>query len=92
MVYRVFPSVVVHDDDGVLMIGARRHPRARLYCKLQALDRTAPMLPSTPERATHDYQRAGTSSLYAALDIRTGQTRSATTGSQASKSIRPHNP
>ncbi len=32
--YRVFPSVVAHDDDGVSMIGAQRHPRARLYCKL----------------------------------------------------------
>jgi transposase len=43
--------------------------------QIQALDRTAPilpMLPGTPERATHDYRRAGTSSLYAALDIATG--------------------
>jgi transposase len=44
--------------------------------QIQALDRTAPilpMLPGTPERATHDYKRAGTSSLYAALDISTGK-------------------
>src|SRR3954471_1404614 len=44
--------------------------------QIQALDRTAPilpMLPGTPERATHDYKRAGTSSLYAALDLTTGQ-------------------
>ena len=44
--------------------------------QIQALDRTAPilpMLPGTPERATHDYKRHGTSSLYAALDITTGQ-------------------
>ena len=44
--------------------------------QIQALDRTAPilpMLPGVPERATHDYKRAGTSSLYAALDITTGQ-------------------
>lgn len=44
--------------------------------QIQALDRTAPilpMLPGTPERATHDYRRAGTSSLYAALDIATGK-------------------
>jgi transposase len=43
---------------------------------IQALDRTAPilpMLPGTPERATHDYKRSGTSSLYAALDITTGK-------------------
>jgi transposase len=44
--------------------------------QIQALDRTAPilpMLPGTPERATHDYRRAGTSSLYAALDLTTGR-------------------
>ncbi|MDQ3769252.1 MAG: IS630 family transposase [Actinomycetota bacterium] len=44
--------------------------------QIQALDRTAPilpMLPGTPERATHDYRRSGTSSLYAALDISTGK-------------------
>jgi transposase len=44
--------------------------------QIQALDRTRPilpMLPGTPERATHDYKRHGTSSLYAALDLATGQ-------------------
>ena len=44
--------------------------------QIQALDRTAPilpMLPGTPQRATHDYKRHGTSSLYAALDISTGK-------------------
>jgi transposase len=44
--------------------------------QIQALDRTAPILPmrpGIPERATHDYKRSGTSSLYAALDITTGQ-------------------
>jgi len=44
--------------------------------QIQALDRTAPifpMMPGTPARATHDYRRAGTSSLYAALDITSGR-------------------
>ncbi len=44
--------------------------------QIQALDRTAPILPmrpGIPERATHDYKRNGTSSLYAALDITTGK-------------------
>jgi transposase len=43
--------------------------------QIQALDRTAPvlpMLPGTPARATHDYVRAGTSSLYAALNLTSG--------------------
>lgn len=44
--------------------------------QIQALNRTSPvlpMLPGTPQRATHDYTRHGTSSLYAALDITTGK-------------------
>jgi hypothetical protein len=44
--------------------------------QIQALDRTQPILPmlrGTPERATHDYKRHGTSSLYAALDLTSGQ-------------------
>jgi transposase len=44
--------------------------------QIQALDRTAPilpLLPGIPERATHDYKRSGTSSLYAALDLATGK-------------------
>jgi len=44
--------------------------------QIQALDRSTPilpMLPGTPERATHDYKRSGTSSLYAALDLATGK-------------------
>src|SRR4051794_41578768 len=63
--------------------GLSRAPpeRAVVLCvdeksQIQALDRTAPvlpMLPSTPARASHDYVRAGTWSLYAALDLATGK-------------------
>jgi transposase len=44
--------------------------------QIQALDRTAPvlpLLPGTPERRTHDYKRNGTTNLYAALDVASGQ-------------------
>ena len=44
--------------------------------QIQALDRTAPMLPmqpGLPERRTHDYVRHGTTTLFAALEIATGQ-------------------
>jgi len=44
--------------------------------QVQALDRTQPLLPMTPgqaERRTHDYVRNGTTSLFAALDVATGQ-------------------
>ena len=43
--------------------------------QIQALDRTSPilpMLPGTPERQTHDYRRNGTTNLYAALDVASG--------------------
>lgn len=43
--------------------------------QIQALNRTAPtlpMLPTTPARATHDYERNGTLDLFAALDVATG--------------------
>jgi transposase len=44
--------------------------------QMQALDRTAPMLPmmpAVPGRKTHDYVRHGTTSLFAALDTATGK-------------------
>lgn len=43
--------------------------------QIQALNRTAPtlpMLPTTPQRATHDYERNGTVDLFAALDVASG--------------------
>ena len=43
--------------------------------QIQALDRSAPVLPmppGTPARATHDYVRNGTTNLYAALDVASG--------------------
>jgi transposase len=44
--------------------------------QIQALDRSAPilpLLPGVPERRTHDYVRHGTTNLYAALDVASGQ-------------------
>jgi transposase len=43
--------------------------------QIQALDRTQPLLPlapGIPERRTHDYERHGTTTLFAAYDIATG--------------------
>ncbi len=68
----------VHDICGLYL---NPPERAVVLCvdeksQIQALDRTAPtlpMLPGTPERATHDYERHGTSSLYAALNVTSGQ-------------------
>jgi transposase len=44
--------------------------------QIQALDRTAPILPlrpGLPEKATHDYNRHGTTTLFAALEVATGK-------------------
>jgi transposase len=44
--------------------------------QIQALDRTQPLLPMRPgqaERRTHDYRRHGTTTLFAALDVKTGE-------------------
>jgi hypothetical protein len=44
--------------------------------QIQALDRTQPILPlapGIPERRTHDYMRHGTTTLFAALHIATGE-------------------
>jgi transposase len=44
--------------------------------QIQALDRTAPILPlrpGLPEKATHDYKRNATTTLFAALEVATGQ-------------------
>jgi transposase len=54
--------------------------RALVLCvdeksQIQALDRTAPLLPMRPgqiERRTHDYARHGTTSLFAALNAKSG--------------------
>ena len=43
--------------------------------QVQALERRQPVLPMAPartERATHDYTRHGTTTLFAALDVATG--------------------
>ena len=44
--------------------------------RIQALERTAPLLPMQPgqtERRSFDYRRHGTTSLFAALDVKTGK-------------------
>jgi transposase len=44
--------------------------------QIQALNRTAPMLPMMPttaQRRSHDYRRNGTIDLFAALDIASGK-------------------
>jgi hypothetical protein len=51
--------------------------------QVQALDRTAPvlpLLPGTPQRATHNYTRHGTTNLYAALDVASGKVITDLTG------------
>ena len=65
------------------VVGLHMDPpdNALVFCvdeksQIQALERSQPMLPlrsGAPERATHDYFRHGTTSLFAALDVATGR-------------------
>jgi transposase len=65
------------------VVGLYLHPpeRAVVLCvdeksQVQALERTAPILPirpGLPEKATHDYIRHGTTTLFAALEVATGK-------------------
>ena len=65
------------------IVGLYLHPpdKAVVVCvdeksQIQALDRTAPILPLRPglaERRTHDYVRHGTTTLFAALEVATGK-------------------
>ena len=65
------------------VVGLYMNPpeRALVLCvdeksQIQALNRTQPLLPMQPgqvERRTHDYERRGTTSLFAALDVATGR-------------------
>jgi len=65
------------------IVGRYLHPpdKALVLCvdekaPIQALDRTHPLLPMRPgqvERRTHDYRRHGTTSLFAALAVKTGR-------------------
>jgi len=59
--------------------------------QIQALDRTAPLLPLQPgqvERRTHDYKRHGTTSLFAALNVTTGKVVGETYARQRSRELR----
>lgn len=65
------------------IVGLYMNPpdRALVLCvdeksQIQALERTSPLLPMRPgqaERRAHDYLRHGTTSLFAALDTKTGR-------------------
>jgi len=65
------------------IVGLYMNPpeRALVLCvdeksQIQALDRSQPVLPMRPgqaERRSHDYTRHGTTSLFAALDVKTGR-------------------
>jgi transposase len=69
------------------IVGLYLHPpdRALVLCvdekaQIQALDRSQPVLPMRPgqvERRTHDYTRHGTTTLFAALNTKTGKIISA---------------
>ena len=59
--------------------------------QIQALDRTAPILPlmpGTPQRRTHDYRRHGTTDLFAALEVASGKVITSMTARHRSEEFR----
>jgi transposase len=62
-------GLYLHPPDHALVLCADEKPQ------IQALERTAPVLPlrpGQPERVSHDYVRHGTTDLFAALDVKAG--------------------
>jgi transposase len=63
-------GLYLHPPEGAVVLSVDEKSQ------VQALDRTAPMLPLRPglaARRTHDYKRHGTTTLFAALEIATGK-------------------
>ncbi|MGG7574611.1 IS630 family transposase [Streptomyces sirii] len=63
--------------------------------QIQALDRSQPvlpMMPGVPERRSHDYVRAGTTTLFAALEVATGKVIGSCTTATGQPSSRSSSP
>ena len=75
------PTPVIEKVRDVVGMYLYRPQAAMVLCVdentgVRALDRTPPdpaLLPGTPQRATHDYTRHGTTNLYAALEVAGGK-------------------
>src|SRR6516165_1304245 len=97
--HRLEPYMLSDDPDfeakAADIIGLYMNPpqHAAVFCvdektAIQALDRLDPVLPLSPGRAERhgfEYYRHGTLSLYAALDVKTGQVQGMTAGHHTSK-------
>jgi len=62
-------ALYLNPPERAIVLGVDEKPQC------QALDRTQPILPMTPgqaERGTHDCERHGVTSLFAALNVATG--------------------
>jgi len=63
-------GLYLHPPEGAIVLSVDEKTQ------IQALSRTQPMLPMGPgqvERRSHDYQRNGTTDLYAALEVHSGK-------------------
>ena len=79
--FKLSPDPLLVEKVRAMRVSTSIRPTAPWFCastrrpRVQALDRTAPVLPlrpGLPERRTHDYVRHGTTNFYAALDIASG--------------------
>jgi transposase len=84
-VFRDIVGLYLDPPDNALVLGVDEKSQ------VQALDRTQPRLPMRPgqmERRTHDYDRHGTISLFAALNVATGKVIGATHARHRAKEFR----
>ncbi|MBA2372350.1 MAG: IS630 family transposase [Chloroflexi bacterium] len=75
-------GLYLHPPDGAIVLCVDEKTQ------IQALERTQPMLPLRPgqvERRSHDYKRNGTLSLYAALELSSGEVTGKTTARHRAK-------
>ena len=81
--FQAFPGPAVYRQGAGTLSGFTWTRPIKLWCcvsdeksQIQALDRSQPILPMRPgqaERRAHDYKRNGTTSLFAALDTKSGK-------------------
>ena len=72
-------------ESAVVLCAEREDPDCRPWTPQPAI---LPLLPTTPERRTHDYRRHATTDLHAALDMATDKVITAMTAPRRAKEFR----
>jgi transposase len=73
-------GLYLNPPDKAVVLCVDEKSQVQVQVQVQALDRTAPILPirpGVPQRQTHDYLRHATTTLFAALEVATGRVEQA---------------